>query len=148
MSDHVRKQLRAAAAMVLNNLTTTGSRVYQGRTNALPTEQASLLVDVGGEQVSPITLSGSGRVNQRELELEVRAIVKGTGYLDTLDAIVLEVESALAANESLGGLAKTVQPTEYDRPDLDGTGDKTVAVQLMRFRITYYAALNAPTVAL
>lgn len=148
MSDHVRKQLRAAAVTALTNLVSTSGRVYEGRVHPLPTEQASLLVDIGGERISASTRGGASRVNERDLELEVRAVVKGTSYLAALDAIVLEVEEAIAANQSLGGLAKWVQPTEYDRPEIDGNGDKTAAVQTMRFQITYYAALNAPTVAL
>lgn len=148
MADHLRKQIRAAAVTALTNLTSTGVRVYEGRVNPLPTELASLLVDLGGERIDAATRNGAARVNERNLELEVRAIVKGTGYLASLDAIVLEVETAIAANQSLGGLAKWVQPTEYDRPEIDGGGEKTVAVQTMRFQITYYAALNAPTAAL
>ena len=148
MADHVRKQLRDAAVTALTNLTSTSGRVYEGRANPLPTELASLLVDIGGERIEASSRGGAGRINQRDLELEVRAIVKGTGYLASLDAIVLEVETAIAANQSLGGLAKWVQPTEYDRPEIDGSGEKTVAVQTMRFQITYYAALNAPTAAL
>lgn len=148
MTDHVRKQIRAAAVTALTNLTTTSGRVYEGRAHSLPSESASLLVDVGGERIESASAFGAARVMQRELELEVRGVVKGTGYLATLDAIVLEVENAFAADQSLGGLAKWVQPAEYERPEIEGSGEKTVAVQTMRFNVTYFAALNAPTQAL
>lgn len=150
MADHLRKQIRAAvvASGVLGNLTTTGTRVLQGRTTPLAADaQPTLLVDLGEEQIetSAIGASARARMLKRELELIVRGAVKAaSGYLDTLDAIALEVETAIANNSTLGGLAKTIRPAGMDTPELDGQGEKTVAILNMRFIVEYYTTQNAP----
>lgn len=151
---HLRTQIRDAVAKpssasgVLYGLTTTQTRVYVGRTDPLPVDNgASLLVDVGEEQVETVAIGGAARARilERRLELVVRAGVKAvSGYLDTLDQIALEVEQALAGQQSLGQLCKAVQPIGFDAPEIDGQGEKTVAFLTMRFTVTYMAALNAP----
>jgi hypothetical protein len=145
---HLRKQIRDAVVTTLTGLSTTASRVYSGRATPLAVDASpSLLIDVGAEQIvtSSMGAGARNRLLERTLEIEVRAMVKAvSGYLDTLDAIVLEVEQALAAEQSLDGLAKSVQPAGYDAPEIDGQGEKTVAELTLRFNVTYYAALNAP----
>jgi hypothetical protein len=67
----------------------------------------------------------------------VRGMVKAvSGYLDTLNAIALEVETAIAGDQSLGGITKSVQLTAIDEPDIEGQGEKTVAVMTMHFPST------------
>lgn len=147
---HLRTQIRSAVVTALTNLSSTGTRVYSGRVDPLAADaSASLLVDVGEEQIETVSIGGSrNRILDRRLEVIIRAGVKaGSGYLDTLDQIALEVEQALAANQSLGGVAKYVQPTGIEAPELDGQGEKTVAFLTMRFSVAYMAALNAPQTA-
>lgn len=145
---HLRTQIRSAAKGYLTGLATTGARVYEGRATPVAADSSPvLLVDLGQEVIATEALGAAARARilQRSLELVVRAGVKAvSGYLATLDQIALEVEQALAAQQSLGGLAKSVQPSSYEEPEIDGQGEKTVAVLTMRFTVTYYAALNAP----
>ena len=151
MADHLRKQLRDAFAAAVTGLTTTGSRVYTGRTSALAADASpSLLIDMGAEDIVPEgILAGRQRTTQRTLEILARAAVKqNTGYLDTLDTIALEVEHAIAANQSLGGLSKSVQLAAIDEPDLEGQAEKNIAVMALHFNVTYYATLAAPQTAL
>lgn len=145
---HLRTQIRAAALACLTGLTTTGTRAYEGRSTPLPADASpSLLIDVGEEQVATSSMGGAARnrILQRSLMLEVRAAVKSTGgYLDTLDQIALEVEQTFGTQQSLGGLAKSVQLSGIDAPEIDGQGEKTVAYLTMRFEVEYYASLSAP----
>lgn len=147
MADHLRKRIRGAVITACTGLATTGSRVYAGRVDPLPdTQGATLLVDMGPEEIVASSLGGAGRLLERRLGLVLRAMVKthAATYLDTLDQIAKEVEVALAADQTLGGLVKWVQPESMEEPELDGQGDKVVASLVMRFACFYYAALNAP----
>lgn len=147
-STHLREQfLTRLSGTTLTNLSTTSTRVYVARTTPLAVDaSASLLIDLGGEQIRPAEiLHGRSRVIERELELIVRGMVKSvSGYLTTLNAIALEVETAIAGDQSLGGLCKSVQPTAIDEPQFEGAGEKTVAILTMHFSINYLTALNAP----
>lgn len=148
MADHLRTQIRDAFVTALTGLSTTGNRVEVGRATPIAADaQPTLLVDVGGEAiVNSSVLARASRIQERTLEVVVRAAVKtaaGT-YLDDLDQIAKEVEIALAGAQTLGGLCKSIQPRDFDEPEIDGTGNKTVAVMAMHFDVLYFAALNAP----
>jgi hypothetical protein len=151
MATHLRQQfLTRLATATLASLTTTGTRVEVGRVRALPADaQPTLLLDLGPEQISAAEiLSGRNRIVERALEIIVRGAVKvSTSYLETLNAIALEVETAIAGDQSLGGLSKAVQLSSIDEPELDGSGDKITAFITLRFNVLYAAALNAPETA-
>lgn len=148
MPTHLREQfLTRLSGTTLTGLTTTGTRVYAARATALGADDsASLLIDLGAEEITPTEIF---RVRQRTLERSLELIVRGavkavSGYLTTLNAIALEVETAIAGDQTLGGLCKSVQITAIDEPEIEGQGEKTVAVVTLRFSINYFTALNAP----
>lgn len=146
-SDHLRQQfLDRLSGTTLNNLTTTGTRVDVGRATPLAADaSATLLLDLGPEQIVPQEiLRARQRIQERTLELIVRAAFKGSSYIATLNTILKEVEVAIAGDQSLGGLCKYVQIVSIEEPDIEGQGEKTVAVMAMHFHIVYVTALNAP----
>jgi len=150
MADHLRKQIRAAIVTACTGLTTTGTRVYAGRATPLPEgSDPALLIDMGAESIATSSLGGASRLQERTLEIVIQGAVKTvqSTYLDTLDAIALEVEQALAGVQTLGGLSKWIQPRAIDEPEIEGGGEKTVAVMAMHFDVLYYTALNAPQTA-
>lgn len=147
-SDHLRQQfLDRLSGTTLLNLTTTGTRVYVGRITPLSQDASpSLLLDLGEESTELAEiLHGRQAVLDRSLELIVHGAVKAvSGYIATLNTIALEVEVAIAGDQSLGGLCKYVRLAGIGEPILEGQGEKPVALMSMRFIVRYMAALNAP----
>lgn len=146
---HVRKQIRDAAKAALTSLTTTGARVYASRPDDYAMQAAELpglRVYTKDETVEIIT-TGPLRRRERTIELIVEACVKATSaYDDTVDLICKEVETALDADISLGGLCKDITPTAFSL-DIDGAADQPVAVGRMTFAVRYYTEKGTPGVA-
>jgi len=142
MTTHVRQQIREAAATVVGNLTTTGTRVHQSRMRAR--EAAALpclLVETHSEQVADANV---GELQERELELTIRGFAKATADLDdTLDDIALEVETAMAGSPTLGGKC-TGQELRGIRVVFDDDTDKPVGSIALDYRITYFTQAGTP----
>lgn len=150
MADHLRKQIRDAAigASVLGNLATTGSRVYESRTHELQDANVpGLRVYTNNEQVAMADgAGGATRTSMRTLDLVVECCSKkSSGMDDELDAMIKEVEVALAANQGLGG-AKWVQLRSIEI-DMEGEAEKEIGVARMTFEVVYFAALSTPDTA-
>lgn len=147
MADHVRKRIRAAAAVALANLTTTGARVYASR--VYPLQDANLpalRISNPDESIEPVTMSADPTL-ERVLQLEIEACVKAvSGYEDTVDQIVKEVEIALAAAPTLSGLCKSVRLRSI-ATELSGDGEKPLAVATMTFEVPYYTLQSSPDAA-
>ena len=142
MPTHVRRQIREAAASVLAALSTTGTRVSQSRMRpradaALP----ALLIETNEESISPHSI---GAQLQRDLTLTVRGVAKATSDVDdTLDAIALEVETALAAAPTLGGLSSQTA-LQRITVDFDDSTDKPVGVIALDYQVTYFTNAGSP----
>lgn len=145
MADHVRKQLRAALASRLTNLTTTGTRVHGYRVDPLQiSELPALSVEVLGEEVEVITVHAPAQ-QERVVEVHVKGIA-GTAAIpdDTLDLISKEVEIALST--ALTVASKSVQ-MHYRRCAIEfSDGEKVAGVIDMEFSATLFTAGNAPDV--
>lgn len=131
---HVRKQIRDAIFTACNGLTTTGSNVFRSR--VFPLEQSKLpaLCIFTKSEASEFDTINPPRSVGRVLEVGVEAYVAGiANYDDTLDTIAVEVEEALTADLTLGGLSKDLQVTAFEA-DFVGDGEQTVAVG--RFTVT------------
>ena len=149
MADHLRRQIREAAATLLTGLTTTGNRVYQSRVYALrDTDLPGLRIFTLNESVEANTIgAGPARLQERTLTLSVEGCVKATStYDDTLDAICKEVEVAIAGDNTLGGKCKWVQLTSTEI-EMDGETEQPIAIVRLSFQVFYITALNAPDVA-
>jgi len=139
---HVRKQIRDAIVTALTGLTTTGSNVFRSRIYPLETGKLpGLCIFTRSESVEFDTLTISRSV-MRELEVTVEGYVRGTAnYDNTLDTIAVEVEEALAADVTLGGLSKDLQVTNFEA-DFAGDGDQPVAVGRFTVLVQYRTAEN------
>jgi hypothetical protein len=145
MGDHVRKQIRVAAAAQLTGLATTGARVFVDRARRLqPSDLPALKIYLGDENID-MKEPMAPRLRERQLVLVVEAVVAAnTAYDDTMDQIVKEVENALDANNGLGGLCKAVEPHEYPRARFGGDADTVVGSQELHFMVLYYTRQSAP----
>jgi hypothetical protein len=147
MANHVRQQIREQVGTTLTGLTTTGSRVYQSRVYPLQVDLSPTLLIYTKSEVSEPIVIGSARTTERILTLAVEGYVKATTNSDdTVDTIAKEVETALATDTTLNGLAKDcyLESTEID---YNGEGELPVAVITLNFNVSYMTAENAPDVA-
>ena len=125
---HVRQQIRSAIVTALTGLTTTGSNVFRSRIYPLESGKLpGLCIFTRSEAVEFDTLTITRSIG-RVLEVSVEAYLSATAnYDNTLDTIAVEVEEALAADVTLGGLSKDVQVTAFEA-DFSGDGEQPVAV--------------------
>jgi hypothetical protein len=145
MPTHARAVIVAAAVQALTGLGTTGTRVHAGRTapksaGALP----YLLIYGRGEQSVLLTMNGPNRKLQRELLLVVEGVAGETADVDdTQNAIALDVETALAADPTLGGKARDLF---LSRTTINAQVDGETRLGLVRleFTVLYQTVATAP----
>jgi len=150
MADHLRKQIRAAAATALTGLTTTTSHVFKNRDRDLQAADLPALRIWTLEEATSVQSMGVGRVREHTLQLIVEACVKAnSAYDDTVDLICKEFEIALDnhTTQTLSGLCKYIKPAGFEL-EVEGEGDKTIAVGRMTFEVIYFTAQGAPDVPL
>lgn len=148
MANHVRQQLREAAATALTGLTTTATRVYTSRIRQLQdTNLPALRVYTTEETVEAATIHGP-TLQERAITLEVHGVAKATNDVDdTLDTIAKEVETVLAGGLTVGG--KSIRIGYAGAVvELEGEGERTRGQVTMTFTATVFTAANAPDVAL
>ena len=147
MANHVRQQIREYFGTTLTGLTTTGANVYESRVYTLQEDTLpSLVIYTKSESSEPIVI-GTDRVMSRELSVVVEAYCKATSnFDDTIDTISKEVEEAIAADRTLGGLAKD---TFIESTDIDYTGDgeQPVGYVTLTFLTNYYVQETNPDIA-
>ena len=147
MANHVRQQVREYFGTTLTGLTTTGSNVYESRVytlqeNTLP----SLVIYTKSETSEPIVI-GTDRLMSRELLVLVEAYCKATSnFDDTIDTISKEVEEAIAADRTLGGLAKDTY-LESTEIEFNAEGEQPVGFATLTFLTNYYVQETNPDVA-
>jgi hypothetical protein len=144
---HVRQQIREYFGTTLNNLATTGANVYESRVYTLQEDTLpSLVIYTKSESSEPIVI-GTDRVMSRDLSVVVEAYCKAVNnFDDTIDTICKEVEEAIAADRTLGGLAKD---TYIETTDIEytGEGDQPVGFVTLNFLTNYYVKESDPDVA-
>lgn len=144
---HVRQQIRERAASTLGSLTTTGSRVYQSRVYPLGSNNLpGLLIFTKSEDSMPETM-GTSRLIMRTLSLVVEGYVKQVSdFDDKVDLICSEVETAMAGDITLNGLAKDsfLESTEIN---YDAEGDQPAGVCSMTYSVRYANAEADPDTA-
>ena len=133
---HVRQQIREYFGTTLTGLATTGSNVTESRVYPLETLPA-LVIYTKSESSEPMVI-GTNRVLMRELEVAVEGYAKATtNFDDTIDTISKEVEEAIAADVTLGGLAKDsyISSTEIE---FNGEGEKPLGYVALTFTTIYH----------
>ena len=142
---HARQQIREAVGTALASLTTTGANVFESRVYELAQDDLPALRiytnsegDIEGLQL------GDPIQQRRNLELVVEGVARATSDMDdTLDDIAEEVEVALAADITLGGLVHSVY-IDNTEIEMSAEGDQPVGVARMTFAVDYTVNSNAP----
>lgn len=151
MPDHRRKQIRDAVVLALTGLTTTGSRVYAGRTRRLASaHDPSLLVYTHGETAERDAVDNRGVIMARSLTVAVEGRVSLAGVAapdDTLDQIAAEVEAVMADLDfRLMGLSRPVQFVDT-AVEADGENERQIGGIRLQYRVTYRTLMHQPDAA-
>lgn len=141
---HIRKQIRDAIVDDVTGLATTASRVYRSRLYPLAdTQLPGLCVYTGDEQVSTRTITHP-RTQERQVEVRVEVFVAAQqDYDDEIDAIIEEVETAIGADPTRGGIAKDTTLSSI-RTTMAADGEVPVCIAVMSYQVHYTAKENAP----
>lgn len=106
---HVRKQIRDRVASVLaSGVTLVSGRVYQNRVYPLHEAQLpAITVYSGSETVEPFTMGNmtASRVVEINVDIYNAAV---TALDDAIDAIAVQVETAIGNDFTVNGLAKSI----------------------------------------
>lgn len=137
---HARRSIREAVAAALTGLATTGSRVFQSRMR--PQESLpALLVATNGEEIE----QDLGTVQTRALDIDVTGVaLAASGVDDTLDAIAEEVEVAMQAAGTLGGLVSAPPVLTAIRTAFDDSLEQPAGEVSLTFRCLYFTQAGAP----
>ena len=139
---HKRTSIRNAVVAALTGLTTTGSRVYASRLRPLAaTDLPAILVSTGAEDLpDEAWLYGNAGI-KRTLAMRLDVMVKAaSGYEDTADTILAEIEAVLFATPThnrLGGLVHSVSLASIEDPEMDDSTDKPVVRLTVILRVIY-----------
>jgi len=147
MANHIRQQIREYFGTNLTGLSTTGSNVYESRVYPIENSKLPALIIYTKSETSEPIVIGTDRVMSRELSVVVEGYEKATSnFDDTIDTISKEVEEAIAADRTLGGLAKDTY-LESTQIDFNAEGEKPLGFVSLTFISNYYVKEKNPDVA-
>jgi len=140
---HVRKQIRDAAATLVTGLTTTGSNVFKAQIYNLQESQLPALKVY--TPVEAIELeAGTLDAPDRALSLIIEGVAQATsGLEDTLDLIATEVEVALGADVTVGGLSRALDLSETVK-QISAEGDPPIGSVLLTYNVKYRTPFGDP----
>ncbi len=149
MTDHVRTQIRDKVVDLCDALTTTGTRCHPARPKTRPLQTLPALIVYTNDETLEIASGQRGsRRLERPLDLVIEGYASGTGDVDkTLDTMNAEVEAALAADPTLGGLAKDLYLSKVEKEN-DDEAEKPTWLIRMTWYCEYHTRETAPTAAL
>lgn len=147
MADHVRKQIRDRAAVLLTDLTTTGDRVFKTRTLKVPADKLPCLLIYTLEEDSELVTMAADPTLMREAGLVIVGLAQAAANLDDLlDRIAAEVETALGADPKLAGLAKNSW-LEETAVSPAGEGEQEQGSIALTFTVQYTTKRSDPAAA-
>jgi hypothetical protein len=143
---HVRKQIRDQFVSVLTaGVGLVSSRVYA--TRVYPLTQAKLpaiTVTIGSESSGLMTMGATmgSKSLDRTVEIAVSVYENATASLDSaIDAIAVQIEQAIGADFTLGGIAKESVLTSTSI-DFSGETEQPVGIATLTFSVRYVTSLT------
>ncbi len=143
---HVRKQIRDQFVTLLTaGVTLVSSRVYA--TRVYPLTQAKLpaiTVTIGSESSGLMTMGATmgSKSLDRTVEIAVSVYENATASLDSaIDAIAVQIEEAIGADFTLGGIAKESVLTSTSI-DFSGETEQPVGIATLTFSVRYVTSLT------
>ena len=143
MANHIHRQIREAIASAVTGLASTGSNVYVNRLYAIPPASLpALRIAIDSETVDALSIHQPLMLS-RTLQISIECCAQGGDTLDdTCDQMSKEVETALSAGFSLGGLTRIpiLTASGYD----DDPAGLDTAVKRLEFTLTVETLNTAP----
>lgn len=138
----IRKEVRDAVESALGGLATTGANVFGSRVRPLKRDELPALNVLGGDEELE-----RGDISTDAADRRMRPIVEATvarvdGYDDELDQVIAEVEAAIGADPTLGGVCADAFVASIG-VEFSAAGDRPVAVATITLDVISYAALGA-----
>lgn len=145
---HVRKQVRDYFETTLTGLTTTGTKVYASRVYSLAENNLpAIAIYTKSETSAEVSFVGK-RVQNRVLDVAVEGYVRTTAtFDDVIDTIATEVETALLADTTLGGLAINTELTSTEI-NFSGESEQPVGTIVLTFAVQYRTETGQPETAI
>jgi hypothetical protein len=144
--DHMRKQIRSAVVQALLGLKTTRRNVFATRTVPLNADTLPGLCVYTLSEQSGVDTMGKNRSLKRMLDLVIEGVTKSRASIDDdLDQIAAEVETAMALDPSLGGLAYdcVLQSTKIA---VRGVAETDTGSVQLTYSVTYRTKASDPTI--
>ena len=139
---HVRKSIRDRIISVLSSgVSLVSTRVFGSRVYAITDAELPALTVYTGSESSDRLSMGVSDLN-REMTVEVDAYVKATDtFDDSVDAIAVQIEEAIAGDFTVNGLAKsaTLISTEIN---FSGEAEQPVGIAKFTFAVRYVTAMS------
>ncbi|MDH3636843.1 MAG: hypothetical protein OES09_00060 [Gammaproteobacteria bacterium] len=142
---HVRQQIRDRVAQILTGLTTTGTSVTASR--VLPydvVDLPALALKIETEEPVEETLTDDDHMTV-DMVLVIMARASGTSLVNTLDTIQSEVQTAMAGEPKLNGLASSVEWAGVTDDELEDEGQVQIGTREIRYRLITSYSLRDPT---
>lgn len=144
---HRRATVRGAIVTAITGLASTGSRVTVGRVYPdTVTGLPSLSVVTGSETVDdeeaimvPATAAMWPQSRVCEFEIEIRAADD-----DEADQVSLEVETALNADETLGGEVNRIEYAGSPEPERSGEVESPIMIRILAYEAIYRVNARDP----
>ncbi len=143
---HVRKQIRDQFVTILAaNVPLVSRRVFA--TRVYPLTQAklpALTVTVGSESSGLMTMGATmgSKSLDRTVDISVSVYENATASLDSaIDAIAVQIEEAIGADFTLGGIAKESVLTSTSI-DFSGETEQPVGIATLTFSVRYITSLT------
>jgi hypothetical protein len=147
---HLREQIRKALVTRVTGLTTAGARVHSGRAHAIPEDKTPAIRVYFWRETSTVAAmsrTGANRMERRALFV-VHLYATAAGFEDALDDMAEEVEAAIGAEPTLGGLCLAVLPAQAEAAPPDGSGALRAGETALVFEATYHTTNAAPGTAI
>ena len=136
---HARQQIRDAFATQITGLA-SGATVYKWRARPVPpTVKKAFRVSTPDESID--NTGELGAAPSRVLSVRVEILTRqAAASEDVMDQLALEVESAIAADETIGGRLLWCRPVSFDADIAEG-GSETEMLGALLFEGFYSVAL-------
>lgn len=142
---HVRTQIRGAIRDLLVGLPQIAGRVHLSRVYAVDLLPALSIYSDADEVLSDEGVLGADKLDQlRSMSLRIEIRDRASSDLDdNLDSIAALIESAMATDVTLGGLAEwlTLEATSFE---FDGDSEAPSGVATLTYAITYRVSATDP----
>lgn len=148
MANHARQQVREALSTIVTGLTTTQGRVFQSRVYPVDESELPCLLVTTDEEENEYLNTNYPSAVQRSITATVKAVVENIADLDdAVDNICKEVEIAVHADITLGGIVSSVHLASTEI-EIDTEGKKPVGVATMLFACVVFTLETTPDVLL